>query len=548
LCNMEVATVLIWVLRVVLPIILFWIYFKLQLPKEGETVYPGSTKHQHARSKLLDYRKIGFDGGPPPSMDNVRLVNEAQAPSLFATSTRRAGRNKDSNNQDRPPKDKERREPRKADKVAMKDGDRDGKADAVVRESGEERNGSIPEPGSDDKMHMESLLNYIAFNRKEPQRTFLVDETAAPPPPPPPPKKAAVPAGTPAAERAIDASGAAGSSVSPMAMEKANAEAQMVLMGAIKFQRADVVRDLYVQLVESDVEIGEGTFALMIKASTLAKDIKTASDLLAKMEASGHCPDSELLDKVMDLYAASRKKKAATNAESSSTSKAATPLSIGAQMFQPCAETFSIAFNESAILSELGQSDELAKAKLSSYAPVFVPTVVGAALGAPPPPPPPSSENPHMQQQRTALSAGANSFQPKGLVSFDPQNYTWTVADTNGDYETEGKGKTGKGKKGSFQEGKGGKSGHHGGKSGYHNGDYETEGKGGKSGYHGGKRPDSDRDMAKKWQPKEAGASIAMDSPSKVGKWQPKPPVVECIPEVGKWQPKAPVVEGTLAE
>jgi len=553
---MEVATVLVWVLRVVLPIVLFWIYFKLQLPKDGESAYAGSTKHVHARSKLLDYRKNGFDGGPPLSMENVRLVSEAQAPALFATSTRRGGG-----------RNKEKREPRKADKEATKDDEGDGIADAVVREGGEATTGNIPEPGSDDKMHLESLLNYVAFNRKEQQRTFIVDETGVPPPPPPPPKKATVPAATPAAEGVIggdsatksaSTSGGAGLSVSPIAAEKANAEAQMVLKGAIEFQRADVVRDLYEQLVESEVEISEGTFTLMIKASTLAEDLKTASDLLAKMEASGHCPDSELLDKVMDLYS-SHKKRGATIAESTSPSKGVTPLSSGAQMFQPCAETFSIAFQESAVLSELGHSDEAVRVKLSSQAPVFVPSVVGAALGVPPPPPR-QSDNADMQQQRTALCAKADSFQPKGLVSFDPQNHTWTVAGTDGDNETEGKDKTGKGNKGKSQEGKGGKSGHQGGKSeqggkGGHGvkservdqnakvdqhgkhakaGKGEGRGKGDREAAHTkakallGEKPDDvkpkdgDRDMAKKRQTKEGTASTGKESQSKAGKWQAK--------------------------
>lgn len=537
---MEVATVLVWVLRVVLPIVLFWIYFKLQLPKDGEPVYTGSTKNQYARQKLLDYRQGGFDDGPPAAMENVRLVTEAQAPALFASKERRGGgrNNKDSNKEDRLPKEK--RERKGADKAAAKDDDRDGAADAVA-------DAPPAEGGSDDKMHLESLLNYVAFNRKEQQRTFIVDESGAPPPPPPPPKKpaaAAPPAPETTGSNAEKTTAApADASVTPLAMEKANAEAQMVLKGAIEFQRADVVRDLYEQLVDSQVEISEATFTLMIKASTLAEDLKTASDLLAKMEASGHCPDSELLDKVMDLYSTHKKKGAQKPATTSPSKGGVTPLSSGAQMFQPCAETFSIAFNESAVLSELNQCDELARAKLSSDAPVFVPNIVGVALNAPPPPPP----NEDMKQQRTALCAKADSFQPQGLVSFDPQAYTWTVAGTDEEANEEGKGRKGK----SQNEGKGGKGGRaeKGARSNYTKGGEQQGGKSsGKAGKGDGrgkadhaktKAPDEkvdhakgkDIDASKKWQPKEAGAHVPKEVPPRVAK--------EVPPKATKWQPKA---------
>merc|ERR1740139_1037112 len=40
----------------------------------------------------------------------------------------------------------------------------------------------------------------------------------------------------------------------------------------------------------------------MIDSCVLANDLKSASDFLMKMEASGHSPDTKLLDKVMELY------------------------------------------------------------------------------------------------------------------------------------------------------------------------------------------------------------------------------------------------------
>jgi len=79
-----------------------------------------------------------------------------------------------------------------------------------------------------------------------------------------------------------------------------------VINGKIGLKRSDIAQDLYQQLVDSQVRISEATFSLMVQACINAGDLKGASGFLMKMELAGLSPDSDLLDKVMDLYAESR--------------------------------------------------------------------------------------------------------------------------------------------------------------------------------------------------------------------------------------------------
>jgi len=106
------------------------------------------------------------------------------------------------------------------------------------------------------QMHMESLVNFVAFNRYKQQRRFLVDEHDGAPPPPrhrPPNAKPVAP--TPQAQCVTVAAG-----------ERTNAEAQMVLKGALGAgaKRVAVARCLYFQLSDLDVEISPATFEYMV--------------------------------------------------------------------------------------------------------------------------------------------------------------------------------------------------------------------------------------------------------------------------------------------
>jgi pentatricopeptide repeat protein len=438
---MELATALIWALRIVLPIILFCIYFKLQTPKDDDRSYPGPTKNSHPRSRLLSLRKA-VEGEPAPEeVKTITLVTQEDKPELFTTPARRGGRPERGDRGDRGDRRerKERKEPRerkepkeRPEERADTEGAAPGGDSPIAGESPTQAEfPSVPAAAPEvEKQHLESLINYVAFNRKEQQRTFALDE-GAPPPPPPTKKPADAPkeVATP-----ILSSGSAKESNA-----KANTEAQLVLTGAMKYKKADVAKTMYDQLSVQDVEISEKTFTMMIEVCVSALDLKSASDLLMKMETSGHSPDTRLLDKVMDLYSQQKNKRELE--KSSVTVPLPTPDST---------ETPSLLA-------------DAPRTKLSSEANLFTPSFnsFGGAPPPPPPPPPPPGPKPGSTEAGTALRSGADPFQaaegrtalkatskafnPSGTVTFDPYEYTWTV-DTKKVKELEkGKGK-GKGK------------------------------------------------------------------------------------------------------
>lgn len=522
---MELATALIWTLRIVLPIILFCIYFKLQAPKDES--YPGPTGNSHPRGRLLAHRKL-VEGSPKPeSMANVTVVDASQAPNLFAAGPgrgrgpRQGGRDREGREPREPREDRgDRREragaPRESRRERGERGERGPRRSEGLppREASPERDEASPtaaaatagegvEPpapvlsAAEEKMHLESLLNYVAFNRKDQQRTFLPDEAIPPPPPPKPPKKSPEKPEAPAATLPTlgPASPTAGGDQSPTVTgteaAKANAEAQMVLGGAIKFRRVDVAKNLYEQLSDSQVEISEKTFALMIESCVLACDLKSASDFLMKMEASGHSPDSELLDKVMDLYAQQKMKKeseklavapkvpAATAEHGKGGGPAPATTLLSPEMTTVTPRTGTLDYGPvdfvagDADTSEAVPETGAPRTKLSSKSILFVPSFSFAPAPPPPPPPPPgptlaSGESSEGGAQdalglepmaRTALKATSKAFQPQAAITFDPYTYSWAPEVENGEEEqdqekgrsksSKGRGKSGFGKESS---------------------------------------------------------------------------------------------------
>lgn len=321
--------------------VLFWLYLKSQSNKENKG--PVLDKRNVVnKAKMLQQRSVVLkgEGARPKEMETIHLVDQTSAPSLFAGQ-------------------KPRGAPKKREKKEKKDGADAGKASKASEEKREAEQAA----NAQEKMHLESLVNYMAFNRKEQQRTFLLDDLN-PPPPPPLPKKP--PAGDDAAEDI---------KINTATSEKANSEAQMVLRGAIKYQRCDVAKDLYGHLTDSKVEISETTFSLMIEACIVVGDLKDAGDFLMKMEAAGYCPDAELLDKVMDLYSqhkAIREKSPEDMMEPSSpasppTSKKRGQLSSDAPVFTPPAAD--------------RVSDSAESLELSADADVFIPPSAADAEG-----------------------------------------------------------------------------------------------------------------------------------------------------------------------
>eukprot|EP00929_Paragymnodinium_shiwhaense_P118987 TRINITY_DN9088_c0_g1_i11.p1 TRINITY_DN9088_c0_g1~~TRINITY_DN9088_c0_g1_i11.p1 ORF type:complete len:260 (+),score=63.47 TRINITY_DN9088_c0_g1_i11:224-1003(+) len=250
---MDLATALIWLLRITLPVILFCIYFKLQDgsgDKEAE-VSTAPTGITISREKMLRHRKAVLGAPPPEAVGSVKLLGPAQAPELFAAggrgSRRERGAREERGERSRRNEERGDRGEKKERKERRDRGSEDDR-ERKERGAGTRRSEEVPPapdsaafaPAADpteeielqpmseaeEKMHLESLLNYVAFNPTEQQRVFLPDEAAPPPPPAKLPPKA----------------GEEGPPMVPVVMDseateaKANAEAQMVLNGAIKFR------------------------------------------------------------------------------------------------------------------------------------------------------------------------------------------------------------------------------------------------------------------------------------------------------------------------
>lgn len=253
---MEATTIFIWMLRVV-PMVLFWLYLRGdQSPKKktpatetGRSLRSLETggKNVVAMEVMLQHRQRLLGKPAPTDMQTIQLVDQSSQPSLFPQKPRRESAPKD--------RDRKKKEKKGADGVSKEIARQE--QEAAVKAS--------------DKMHLEALVNYMAFDSKEQQRAFLLDKE----------------------EAETDAF---------KISDKANSMAQMVLKGAIKSKRCDVATELYSQLTESQVEVAEMTFSYLIEACTCVCDLKDAGNFLVKMEAAGYCPDADLLDKVMVLH------------------------------------------------------------------------------------------------------------------------------------------------------------------------------------------------------------------------------------------------------
>lgn len=269
------VTTVIWTLRICLPIILFLLYYRVPFPD----ILP--KKNRHTRHTMLQMRPE--KAKPPPEMATMGLVDQASAPHLFVQRKRGKGEGRGG---DALPKPEEKAPVLKKDKLPPQ-----------------------------DMLHLESLLNYMAFNRKS-HRIFHPLQPPPPPSAPPPPNNAAP---------------------SMDFQQKANLDAQMVLQGALMFKKLEVVADVYDSLTNTKVSPSEQTFTLMVEVCIAAHDLPKASDFLMKMEQCQYSPDVKLLDRVMELYA---QHKVTTelgqrlNAEAQDT---ATGLSADAAEFVPAA-------------------------------------------------------------------------------------------------------------------------------------------------------------------------------------------------------------------
>ena len=129
---------------------------------------------------------------------------------------------------------KERREEKRRNKEKT-----DAELQAAAEEAEKKR---MENERNERRMHLESLVNFMAFNRYKRHRNFLCSEDR--PPPQPHRKPSDKPAAAPQAM-----------CVTLAAADRANSEAQAVLKGAMtaKRQRAEAAKGLLHQLQDLDV-------------------------------------------------------------------------------------------------------------------------------------------------------------------------------------------------------------------------------------------------------------------------------------------------------
>mmetsp|Transcript_29175 Transcript_29175/g.67153 ORF Transcript_29175/g.67153 Transcript_29175/m.67153 type:complete len:632 (+) Transcript_29175:95-1990(+) len=297
---LDLSTYLIWALRVIFPIILFYIYFKSQSGGEGkEGTAQGGVAY--SRQELLDHRAEAGPCPKPSSLSNLTMVDQTRAPSLFASETPRparpgkgAGKGHGRRHDDGLAEFAAPRgfftSERSEDPRDVSFRDRGLPTSAVFHDEKLERSNDTDAAGEaagveeveDENMSTLALITFLAF-RPGQQRSFLLEG-----PPPPPPRRAVA------------------EDHSTVQVEKANIEAQSVLRGAARFGRSDVAVRLHEHLSLSQVDISMQTYSHMVDTCLTTKDLDGANHLLTKMEMAGHTPDGELVDKVMDLYSAQK--------------------------------------------------------------------------------------------------------------------------------------------------------------------------------------------------------------------------------------------------
>lgn len=274
---------IIWLVRVMLPIVLFWIWYRSQLKEPDGNSY--------SRKEVLAARVPVDSHDPPAGLCGIRLVADTQVQKMFGLPATRQG----------PPgrRDSDR------GKGGGKRGGGKGRGGgttlsafaAQCQDSGEKD--KVASISDEERAQVASLLNLAAFSFKDqPKRIFLLEEGRQPPPP-----------GRESGVGGARPSGLRGEADSVEAM-RANTEAQVVLKALanpkIGASSSDVPRLVVQRLEAAGFAPSETTFSLLVQSCVSANDLRSASEFLMQMESAGHSAEHELLDKVMDLYSQNR--------------------------------------------------------------------------------------------------------------------------------------------------------------------------------------------------------------------------------------------------
>eukprot|EP00747_Dinoflagellata_sp_TGD_P165818 gnl/TRDRNA2_/TRDRNA2_187706_c0_seq1.p1 gnl/TRDRNA2_/TRDRNA2_187706_c0~~gnl/TRDRNA2_/TRDRNA2_187706_c0_seq1.p1 ORF type:complete len:177 (-),score=27.61 gnl/TRDRNA2_/TRDRNA2_187706_c0_seq1:162-692(-) len=91
----QTTTFIVWTVRIILPALFFWVWFRLQRPKES-SAYAGPTKHKHPREVLLAGRASAGGQPVPQSLGHIKMAPEASLgmPGGRATPKRGVARSK----------------------------------------------------------------------------------------------------------------------------------------------------------------------------------------------------------------------------------------------------------------------------------------------------------------------------------------------------------------------------------------------------------------------------------------------------------------------
>jgi len=313
--TLEPGTVAVWLIRILFPCLLFWLSFG----NCSCAWAPWHSRTRHLRETLLQHRAAVLVAeskkrAKPAEMESLRLVDKTSAPALFQDQKKEArgdsGQRADGLKESRGDRDRERRESkreRRKDKTDPKEKTEKPRVPwEIVPEEGASSSTARAPLSSDapameamedptakedgqKQMLLASLVNFVAFNRRDQVPFFLPQEDCIPPPPPWP---------RPGSTPAKPATGAAS--------ERANLEGQMVLRGMLASSvcGSSVARCLFAQLTDASIEVSADTFELLVEVCIKADDMETAGDLLMKMDEAGKAPGNPVLDKVMEMYLA----------------------------------------------------------------------------------------------------------------------------------------------------------------------------------------------------------------------------------------------------
>eukprot|EP00746_Dinoflagellata_sp_MGD_P114370 gnl/MRDRNA2_/MRDRNA2_50873_c0_seq1.p1 gnl/MRDRNA2_/MRDRNA2_50873_c0~~gnl/MRDRNA2_/MRDRNA2_50873_c0_seq1.p1 ORF type:complete len:453 (-),score=110.80 gnl/MRDRNA2_/MRDRNA2_50873_c0_seq1:268-1626(-) len=250
--GLNLQVIIFWGARIALAVLLFWVYVKFSPSDDDDQAKEGKKK------PTISIPAFTGKSNPTKQVYSRTLLSKARSP-------------------------KSDSQPGGITMQAVEAGESRGRS--RTRETSKDK----ADKAEAKKMHLESLLNYVAFKKERGDTGDAGEEMGD---------------RTRSASRARSASPETHSSearTQKSEEKRANVDAQMVLRGALEFGRVDVAKQLYQQLVSTEVQIAERTYELMVEACLRAKDLSVVSDFLLKMEGDGYRPRNSTLKRVVAL-------------------------------------------------------------------------------------------------------------------------------------------------------------------------------------------------------------------------------------------------------